>query len=303
MFEPIYRRLNSRFLRSKRKRMEASFEYFQELTKLEGVESVVFERGLSTLGLSDGRKFWFDPLSGTASGLFSLPVSGEFERKETDMVRRLVSDGDICIDVGANFGYYSVLMSLKAGSSGAVHAFEPLNHTYSILLDNLNLNKCSNVVPNEYALDKTAGEKEIFLPDIGISGSFKLHRYKKSFKKFTINAISLDQYVSEKDLKCVDFLKADVEGAELLMLEGALKVLEESRPILFLEVQESSTLLFDYQPEDIFKLLDALSYKVFYVENDSLIPVNDLKNLPDYNFFFIPAAKIDEVKQHVSIGH
>lgn len=288
VFDFVARRINSIALKRRRISLIKSFSYFKNLTDLDGVASIMFKDGRSTLELSDGRMYYFNPLAADASGLFSLPVTGEFEKKETDVIRKLVNSEDICIDVGANFGYYTVLMA-KYGKE--VHAFEPLTHTCKILQENISLNECCNVITNELALDKTESEKEIFLPDIGISGSFKLHRYKKSFKKFVIRTVSLDKYAADLDLTSIDFIKADIEGAELLMLEGGSSVLAKFKPILFLEVQKSSTQLFGYFPSDLFKYLEQFGYEAFYAKKGGLVRLESYEDLPDYNFFFLPEGK------------
>jgi FkbM family methyltransferase len=256
----IKRKFQSLSFKRNKKALKKSFLLFKNLTELEGIDNLTFKNGLSLLELSDGRKFWFDPLPGDASSLFSLPFTGEFEKKETDIVRRLIANGSVCVDAGANFGYYTTILSEEAGPDGAVHAFEPLAHTFKILERNLEANNINNTFINELALDEMAGKKEIFLPDIGISGSFKLHRYKKSYNSFQINAESLDSYARRKNINSIDFIKADIEGAELLLIKGSDFVLKSFKPILFIEIQKTSTQLFGYEPIDLIELINDYGY-------------------------------------------
>ncbi|XOJ85149.1 FkbM family methyltransferase [Methylophilaceae bacterium Uisw_099_01] len=272
--------------------IKSSFKYFSELSNKKNIANINFSDKKSIIELYDKRKFFFNPLDGTASKLFSIPITGEFEQKETDMVGLLLKKGDTCIDVGANFGYYSIYMSQKVGSNGYVHAFEPLNHTWNILQANCILNDIDNIKNNELALDEVLGEKEIYLPDIGISGSFKLHKYDKAFKKFVIKTTSLDNYVIENKVETINFIKADIEGAEFLMIKGAIKSIEKFKPILFLEIQEHSTVLFGYKPIDIMSYLFRMGYQVFYVVDKKLVKCDDFIELPDYNFFFIHESKL-----------
>ncbi len=280
--------------------MKVSFQYFAELTTKNNIANVGFSNGQSIIELSDNRKFLFNPLNGTASKLFSIPITGEFEQKETDMVGLLIKENDTCIDVGANFGYYSVYMCQHVGSEGYVHAFEPLNHTWKILQDNIKLNELNNIKYNELALDETIGDKEIFLPDIGISGSFKLHNYDKTYKKFIINTTTLDSYVVENKIEKIDFIKADIEGAEFAMIKGAKQVLEKFKPTLFLEIQEHSTVLFGYKPIDIMDYLLKMGYQIFYAIDNKLKKLDNYVELPDYNFFFIHESKLSD---HAELIH
>ncbi|NIN35661.1 MAG: hypothetical protein GTO60_11480, partial [Gammaproteobacteria bacterium] len=88
----------------------------------------------------------------------------------------------------------------------------------------------------------------------------------------------------------IDFIKADIEGAELLMLKGAKETLKRYHPILMLEIQSHSTKLFGYKPEDVFDFLHEIGYAGFYVTQQGnlelCLPGKQYHHLPDYNFIF-----------------
>jgi hypothetical protein len=99
----------------------------------------------------------------------------------------------------------------------------------------------------------------------------------------------LDEYVSRSKLERLDFIKADIEGAELLLLNGGLETLKRFKPALMLEIQGHSTRLFGYAPEAIFILLADIGYQAYYVGTDArLISYTPSRSsaLPDYNFIF-----------------
>ncbi|SCZ67245.1 FkbM family methyltransferase [Thiohalomonas denitrificans] len=291
-------KLKSIALKRRVSAMQFSYRYFTELCAIGDINEIRFAEGSAIIGLKDGRRYEFAPLEGTASGLFSIPIIGSFEKKETEIVAKLVERGDVCIDVGANFGYYAILMSFAVGERGMVYAFEPLPHTLDILKRNIDLNHSYNVNVDGRALDEASGTKEIFLPDIGISGSFKLHRYKRSFNQFSVKTVSLDEYVDENSISRVNFIKADIEGAELLMLKGARGVLKRFKPILFLEIQERSTKLFGYTPQQLIEMVLSQGYEIFWANEGMLVRVGDVHALPDYNFFFIHK---DDFEKHAGL--
>ena len=222
--------------------------------------------------------------------MYSVPQTGTFEAKETDFVRGFVQPGQVCFDIGASFGWYTVLLSKLVGPAGHVHAFEPLPHNFEVLQSNVTLNECANVTLNDVALDATDGQKDLFLPDIGLTVSLRLHRYKKNYQVISCRTRTLDDYCLEKGISHVDFIKADIEGAELLMLKGAIETLRRSKPALMLECQSKVTRLFGYEPAELFTLLAELGYAPHFVaDTGSLVHVDDYHGrLPDYNFIFLP---------------
>ncbi|MBN1867362.1 FkbM family methyltransferase [Candidatus Sumerlaeota bacterium] len=277
----------------KQRALESAYLLFRDLSCRENVSEVSFRDGRAILTLSDGRKYYYDATHRVAR-MYSVPYTGTFESKETEFVRGLVKPGQVCLDVGANFGWYTVLLSRNVGPAGAVHAFEPLPSTLEVLERNIELNGCRNVTVTQAALDEMPGERDIYLPDIGVSGSFHLHEYRETFDTIQCPCLRLDDYCSERGVDRVDFIKADIEGAEWPMLKGATETLRRHRPILFLEVQERSTTLFGYKPSDLFGWLAEMGYRSHYVtDSGALVEITDWSGaLPDYNFFFLPRESV-----------
>ncbi|MBN1764204.1 MAG: FkbM family methyltransferase [Sedimentisphaerales bacterium] len=290
---PLFRYLHLKNLRrqqqQQQKPLEEAYRRFCQMSRNEGIQAIVFQDGKSQIHLSDGRRFHFDANDEVAR-MYSVPYDGTFEAKETEFVRSLVKPGWLCMDVGASFGWYTVLLSRLAGDTGQVHGFEPVPHTCEILRSNVRLNKCENVIINQCALDEIGGPRDIYVPDIGVSGSLSLAEYDKDYDVIQCTCRRLDDYCDEQGINHIDFIKADIEGAEWPMLKGGDNILKKSRPVLFLEVQEHSTRLFNYQTSDLFHWLSERGYMPYYLDDQSnLIPLDDIqKSLPDYNFFFLP---------------
>lgn len=255
-------------------------------------KTIIFDDAGCRYVLNDGRVYLFDPAK-SAGWLYSIPFTGTFERKETDFLRTLIQPGWICVDVGGCFGWYTVLLSRLVGNLGRVYVFEPIPDNALCLEANLGLNRCHNVVLNNYALSDSCQESiEIYVPKDGVSGSLEAHASKKNCEIINIKTSTLDKFAESTTFARLDFIKADIEGAEFLMLKGCREVLLKFKPILMLEVQLSSTRLFNYTPNDLFQFLRGIGYEVFFVSGDSqLIPFGQQQNmdkLPDYNFIFKP---------------
>lgn len=82
---------------------------------------------------------------------------GSYEPIETRVVTQCLSQGNIAIDVGANIGWYTTLLSQLVGPRSTVHAFEPVISTHHVLETNCRLNECTNVTLNSIALGDRDG--------------------------------------------------------------------------------------------------------------------------------------------------
>jgi FkbM family methyltransferase len=157
---------------------------------------------------------------------------GPYERQD---VR--VDKGDIVIDAGAALGDFTLLASYKGAD---VHAFEPSQYIISEYLQtSVNLNKglSGTITIAPYALADTIGKAEFAIDDANIGASRFTKEDKNGQRKARgateeVEVTTLDEYVHRNSLGRVDFIKADIEGAERLMLKGAKNVLKDFAPKL-----------------------------------------------------------------------
>ncbi|MDD5638790.1 MAG: FkbM family methyltransferase [Candidatus Pacebacteria bacterium] len=140
-----------------------------------------------------------------------------------------IEQGDIVIDAGANFGLFSAL----ASSLGAiVYAFEPVKSTREKYLEKTaQLNENINIIP--LALSNTIGNILIKgESSLGASIVENLNKKQGDLINEIVPTITLDDWVKQNNISKIDFIKADIEGAERLMLEGAQWVLKNHAPKL-----------------------------------------------------------------------
>jgi methyltransferase, fkbM family len=163
----------------------------------------------------------------TAEGPYGL-VSEQVDVK--------VEQGDVVFDVGAWIGDFS---ALAAAQGAAVYAFEPTPDTHKWLCRTASLSK-GKIIPIQRALGDKCEEIELFLDNSG-GGANKLHIQQKPTNKEKsiedsalplVKVTTIDQFVSENQLRKVDFIKADIEGAERYMLNGATETLRRFAPKL-----------------------------------------------------------------------
>ena len=131
-----------------------------------------------------------------------------------------VQPGDVCLDIGANTGYYTALLARHA-MLGAVHAFEPVPLNWHLLNSNVMLNDFANVHVNHCALGKAPGTAEFSqAADAAFSSLIAVGRRPEA-KRFTVTIDTLDAYLARHSIQHVHVIKLDVEGAEKLVIEGA----------------------------------------------------------------------------------
>ncbi len=175
----------------------------------------------------------------------SLEVYGEYAGLEGEMLMSLVQPGQTVIEVGANIGSHTVGLAKRVGPSGKVFAFEPQRACFALLQSQMALNQLHSVIAfNE---GSGADECELWLPQIDYSGQgnfggVSLQR-SGSGRQEKVKVRRLDDVFSDTP---VHLIKIDVEGMEREVIEGARKLIESSKPNLYVEndrVEESAALI------------------------------------------------------------
>lgn len=136
--------------------------------------------------------------------------------------------GDFIIDAGSNVGIFSIVASGKIGKSGKIFGFEPVLKTYDIYNENLELNNIKNCKAYNLALGDKDKNVDIFIKEESRSSS--IINDKNLLRKETIKQVSLDSFILENNLNKIDFIKADIEGAERLMIRGGIKTIKRFKP-------------------------------------------------------------------------
>jgi len=163
---------------------------------------------------------------------------GSWEPEVVGMIKQQVTAGMRVLDLGAQSGFYSLLFSKLVGPDGSVIAFEPLPANYRVLEENLNLNRITNVTVERSAVTDRSGETSFDFPvdePTLVAGPV---RESDNQGTFTVPSISIDDFIIQRRIS-VHFIKIDVEGAEELVLRGAMRTLEEFHPILAIELHSA----------------------------------------------------------------
>ncbi len=188
---------------------------------------------------------------------------GVWERQETELVLNRLADGCVFFDIGANCGWFS-LVAARQLPQITVHAFEPVPQTFELLTGNIELNGLDNITANN-----------VGLWDENKQLRFTSYRGPKNYitdtddeRTVVVDCISLDDYIEKNEIDRLDFIKCDVEGAELHFLRGAEKCLRRFAPALLLETQERYAARFGNTPTDVIAFLAEMGYKYDVVTED-----------------------------------
>ncbi len=166
------------------------------------------------------------------------------------------AEGDIVFDIGAYRGDTVAYFRKYLGNTGKIYAFEPDEINFRYLQDNIRRNRLANVVPVQKAL--LDDEKTCNLITIPQGGSF-LYIIKDGLdtNAFTeVEAITIDSFMASQQIPRLDFIKSDIEGCELAMLQGGKETIRRHRPKMALAIYHSITdllkiplFVYDLNPE------------------------------------------------------
>lgn len=161
-----------------------------------------------------------------------LAARGRYEPKETSILSGLVRSGDIALDLGANIGYYTLLLARLVGPEGTVYAFEPDPASFEILQRNVEENGYANVRLERRAAAHRSGEMHFYRSSFG-SLNHGIVGSASGSEIVPIEAITLDGYFASEPIS-FGFVKMDIQGAEGLALEGMSQCLERSKRVTML---------------------------------------------------------------------
>jgi FkbM family methyltransferase len=230
-----------------------------------------------------------------------LILARRFETAEVSFVERFLKPGMTVLDLGAHQGYYTLLASKLVGRQGRVIAFEPSSRERKALRMNKALNFCSNVSIEPFALGNEEKTAELYVAESAHTGcnSLRPPSMPSGESAVRIRIKRLDDWLDSRGLVKVDFIKLDVEGAELSVLQGSERLLgRHPRPVVLVEVQDIRTQPWGYRANEIIQYLCRRGYKWFRLLNDGLLEELDLAPEEfDGNFVAWPQELVSQAER------
>jgi len=233
----------------------------------------------------------------------ALILYGEWAQLELDVLARIISPGNVVLDVGAFLGTHTLAFSRMVGERGQVHSFEPRETIRQVLAANVSRNGLTQVTVQPCALGALATSVDIPALTFGEEQNFGGLAIKEAQAGQTagterIAVLPLDHFTFDR----IDFVKIDAEGMEAEVIAGGVRTLAAYRPVVFAECNDlrngSKTLL---------ACLEG-GYAVYGVLSAAFNPNN--YNGVSQNIFFdgseasllaIPLEKIASVAQRIDL--
>jgi FkbM family methyltransferase len=190
---------------------------------------------------------------------------GAYEPIESFLLHELLEEDDVVVDAGANIGFYTLLMAQKV-KSGKVFGFEPVPKNFSTLKHNISFSPHIHKI--QLQNNGLWHEKDLLQFSLDESmednvGSFTAGRVDRALSREACEVFPLDDFC--QGFAKLDFIKMDIEGAELSALRGAQKTIERLRPQFLIEINRRACERFGYNQEEIFMFFKKRGYKFFQV--------------------------------------
>lgn len=231
-----------------------------------------------------------------------------FETLSLRLWTELAKQSEVILDIGAFTGVYT-LAAAASNRQASIHSFEPVSLVFSRLLTNLTANKLGKKVPgtasgraraitvSNMAVGNLDGETHInqFRNELTIgTGASLIEKPNKVIKhNAKVRQVTIDSYAQENGLNKIDLLKADVEQAELIILEGAHNVLSRNRPSLLIEVSSRQNL------EALSEILGSYGYNFALIndqaQNCSINDVTKFSRVCNVLFSYTSEADLKEL--------
>lgn len=198
----------------------------------------------------------------------------------SEHVLNYLGKSEIIFDIGANIGQTAFNMFRTQKSHGlnpVVYAFEPYPITFRKLESNIRLNPDYAVRAFNLGLSSQKGELHMTQHSPSNSGGFRMTTDTQN--SISVPVVSLDEFVSEHSIPRIDFIKIDVEGFELEVLEGAWLSIQQFRPILIFEYSVENILAQNGKIEEALSRISGYNYKLSTKEG-----VTDLETILSLNY-------------------
>lgn len=191
-----------------------------------------------------------------------LRDSGFVYEKELFLLPQLLTTGAIVFDIGANDGIYAWNLSRLVGPTGLVVSVEPGRRAFQALKRLVREQSLNCVRLHRAAVGEAPGIANLYVPDYTKTAQIDCNGHIEGPRE-TVEMLTVDELARRHKINSLALMKADVEGAELLVLRGAQKTLREFKPHLILELADVHLIKFKTTGDEILRHLWALGYQSF----------------------------------------
>ncbi|UUY09832.1 FkbM family methyltransferase [Pseudomonas sp. J452] len=224
----------------------------------------------------------------------SIRQYGEWAQQEIDLLCAFINPGDRIIDAGAYIGTHTRAFSEKVGPSGNVYAFEPTPSTFKILQQNVLAAPQANIALFNIGLSTSTTEMTLQLAEESHNRASASSIQLAGAQSITVQMQALD----ELDIGPIHFMKVDVEGMELQLLQGAEQTINAHAPIIFLEVNSlhGSQGFLEWATQHGY-LAYGINVAAFNEQNHRHSPINIFGNAREVGLLLISMQAVDALAE------
>jgi FkbM family methyltransferase len=255
------------------------------------------------IAVPDGQYLYLDLRDGLSHRLLGGSPWSEapWEPSEQEIMRRIVRPGDVVFDIGAHIGLHMVLLSGLTGDAGAVHAFEMNPSRLPSLRETVR--HLPNVTLHEVGLADRIDRATLYVPeDQSMASLADWTRGRVGpVTAVTADVHTLDAVIGSGRAPLADFVKCDIEGAEMAVFKGGAALFDrEDAPVILYEADARSTVAFGLDVAAATRVLRGFAraaYSFFWVHEEAMLQPIDLPGGPCENFSLVavPAARRDRL--------
>lgn len=197
----------------------------------------------------------------------SVIAFGWYDASLHRYLARHVRPGMTCLDVGANLGFVAAHLGTLVGPSGQVHAFEPIPTVRQKLTDNIARNGLEKVVAiHPLALSNAMGDARIAMAHDSAPNQGQASLVNSSNQglqvQLRVETATIDDFVRQHGITRIDLMKIDIQGAEILLLEGGGYTFGTLRPDLLIEVSPEDLRDAGRTSRDLLEMIEGYGYAV-----------------------------------------
>lgn len=222
---------------------------------------------------------------------------GLYDYDDMNFLLRYLRTNDSFLDIGANVGVYTLLAASKI-RAGYIYSFEALAKNYARLQENIRLNQFTQVKTYEIAVSNQTGTIALNLAE---GDSMPFITSTLTTNTITVATDTLDNLLQNQPITNLTLAKIDIEGAELLALEGATSLLKQQSPrVWILEINETVH-HFGHQKQDIVNFLHSYGYQLYsYSADTNQISRITLEQKQGNNVLVIADSALDFVRDRLA---
>jgi len=207
-----------------------------------------------------------------------LFLRGDYATARVSEIRQVVKEGDVVVDIGANIGYFTVLLADIVGPKGKVYAFEPDPRSFNILQRTIKRNGWSNVIAEQKAVSNKEGEILLYQTQSWTANAITSTEHVSTV---SVQMVTLDDFLSNENH--IDFVKMDMDGSEPFAIQGMRQVIKRSPNLKVLS---------EYQPHNLNQYLSKPLDFITIAEQCDLV----LEGILDSNSGRLPDRDLAHLK-------